>query len=249
MRALSAAELLNVWELGRSQSLPQRALLLLAAACPGTPANLLRELDIGRRDARLLALREWTFGPQLDSLVTCPKCGERLELTFGVADIRALFPHRDEDGERAETLSASISGYEVKFRLPNSLDLVAVTASKAIDTTRHLLLERCILTARCDDEEKPVHQLPTEVIDAVIERMAQADPQANLQLAVACPSCNHQWQVVFDIVSFFWSELNTWAQRTLREVHTLARAYGWPEADILAMSPWRRQCYLEMVSG
>jgi hypothetical protein len=105
------------------------------------------------------------------------------------------------------------------------------------------------LTARCDDEEKPVHQLPTEVIDAVIERMAQADPQANLQLAVACPSCNHQWQVVFDIVSFFWSELNTWAQRTLREVHTLARAYGWPEADILAMSPWRRQCYLEMVSG
>jgi hypothetical protein len=249
MRTLSTAELLNVWELGRGQSLPQRALLLLEAACPDTPAALLRELDIGRRDACLLALREWTFGPQLGSLVTCPKCGERLELTFGVADIRALFPHRDEGEERAETLSASISGYEVKFRLPNSLDLVAVAASQATDATRQLLLERCIVTAHCDDKETPVHQLPTEVVDAVVERMARTDPQANLELAVACPACNHQWQVIFDIVSFFWSEVNTWAHRTLREVHTLARAYGWSERDILAMSPWRRQCYLEMVSG
>lgn len=249
MRALSAAELLNVWELGQGQSLPQRALLLLAVACPDTPADLLGELDIGQRDARLLTLREWTFGPQLDCLVTCPKCGERLELTFDMADIRVLSPHQSEGGGRAETLSASISGYEVEFRLPNSLDLVAVAASKAADTPRHLLLERCIATARYDDEEKPVHQLTADIVDAVVERMAQAAPQADLQLAVTCPSCKHQWLVIFDIVSFFWSELNTWAQRTLREVHTLARAYGWREAGILALSPWRRQCYLEMVCG
>jgi hypothetical protein len=33
----------------------------------------------------------------------------------------------------------------------------------------------------------------------------------------------------------------------LREVHTLAWAYGWREADILAMSPARRQFYIELV--
>ena len=56
------------------------------------------------------------------------------------------------------------------------------------------------------------------------------------------------WQLTLDIVSFLWSEISSLAKRHLREVHTLAWAYGWSEADILAMSPARRQFYLESVS-
>lgn len=77
----------------------------------------------------------------------------------------------------------------------------------------------------------------------------QADPQANVQLNVSCPACSHQWQMTFDILSFFWTEISAWAQRILREVHVLASAYGWHEADVLAMSSMRRQCYLQMVGG
>jgi hypothetical protein len=40
--------------------------------------------------------------------------------------------------------------------------------------------------------------------------------------------------------------LTTWVRRLLREVHTLALAYGWREADILNMSARRRRFYLEM---
>ena len=36
------------------------------------------------------------------------------------------------------------------------------------------------------------------------------------------------------------------ATRLLGEVHTLARAYHWREAEILAMSSRRRQAYLEL---
>ena len=32
-------------------------------------------------------------------------------------------------------------------------------------------------------------------------------------------------------------------------VHALASAYGWTEADVLAVGPWRRQVYLQAVSG
>jgi hypothetical protein len=32
----------------------------------------------------------------------------------------------------------------------------------------------------------------------------------------------------------------------LYDVHALASAYGWREADVLAMSPMRRQVYLEL---
>ena len=66
---------------------------------------------------------------------------------------------------------------------------------------------------------------------------------------MTCPACGRFWQAAFDIASYLWSELDALAQRLLGEVHTLARAYGWREADVLSMSPWRRQFYLEMVRG
>lgn len=244
MCPLSARELLIVWEQGLAQPPAQRALTLLAAACPDTPPDALTKLSIGQRDARLLTLREWTFGSKLVSLAICPGCGERLELTFNVADIRTT-----AEAEPAEALSMSVSDYEVRFRMPNSLDLDAIAESEDVPAARHLLFERCILTAHHNGEERSADQLPADVIDAVVARMGQADPQADVQLALSCPVCGHQWQVTFDVVSFFWSEINVWASRILNEVHTLASAYGWRDADILAMSPWRRQLYLQMVSG
>jgi hypothetical protein len=94
-----------------------------------------------------------------------------------------------------------------------------------------------------------VDLLPADVLGAVEDQMAAADPQADVRLALSCPACGHQWQEVFDIVSFLWGEVQAWALRLLREVHTLASAYGWSEADILALSPQRRQMYLEMVGA
>ena len=76
--------------------------------------------------------------------------------------------------------------------------------------------------------------------------MAEADPQADVQLALVCPACGHTWQATFEIVSFLWAELSAWAERTLADVHALASTYGWREADILAMSARRRQRYLEL---
>jgi hypothetical protein len=244
MHALSASELLEAWERGLGQQPIERALTLLAAACPDTPADALARLSIGQRDAHLLSLREWLFGPTLVSLVNCPNCGDRLELNFNVADIRVPL-----EGQPSASMSLSVAGFQVQFRHPNSLDLSAVTRGLDVLNGRKLLLERCLLHAELDDVAKTVDELPAEVIESVVEQMARADPQADVQLALSCPQCSHQWRAAFDILSFFWSELNVWATRILREVHTLASAYGWHEADILAMSPWRRQMYLEMVSG
>lgn len=247
MRALSASELLDIWERGLTQQPTQRVLMLLAAACPEIPPNALAKLSIGQRDAKLLTLREWTFGPQLASLVTCPSCAQRLELTFNVVEIRVTPESRS--AESAEELSLNVADYEIHFRLPNSLDLAAVAGREDAVESRQLLLQRCLLASHHNGKERSADELPADVVDAVVERMAQADPQADVQLDLSCPSCAHQWWTTFDIVSFFWTEIEAWAYRTLRQVHILASAYGWREADILAMSPGRRQLYLEMVSG
>jgi hypothetical protein len=79
--------------------------------------------------------------------------------------------------------------------------------------------------------------------------MAEADPLADIQIAISCPACAQGWRAAFDILTFLWSEIEAWAWRMLSDVHTLASAYGWCERDILALSPTRRQFYLEMVGA
>jgi hypothetical protein len=227
MRMLSAAKLLSTWEQALGQPQVERALALLAAACPEMSPEELARTSIGRRDALLLALREETFGPQLVSRTSCHQCGETLSLAFNVSDIRI-----PQDALPEEALRLKVDRYEVNFRLPNSEDLIHVTGATDVETVREQLFARCVLSAVEDGAERPVDDLPQHVRQALM-----------------CPQCSHRWLATFDIVSYFWSEINAWAYRILREVHTLAAAYGWREADILAMSSRRRQVYLEMVGG
>ena len=201
-------------------------------------------LSIGQRDTLLLMLREWLFGPRLENMTNCPACGEKLELSFDVADIRA------ETAEGLNSwLSLEIEGYEVLFRLPDSNDLAALTIGAEREKGRGILLKRCLTEVRLNGVELSAETLPTEIIDAVTKRMSEADPQADVKLSLDCPSCGHTWLATFDILSFLWSEIETWAQRMLHEIHILARSYGWREADILAMSAFRRRCYLEMLGA
>jgi hypothetical protein len=247
MRPLSAGELLDVWERGQTQTPLLRALTLLAAAEAETPPECLARLSIGQRDALLLTLREQTFGPHFISLATCPTCGERLELTFKAEDIRMEAP-MGASSDLTQELSLRVGDYAMRFRLPNSLDLDVCHQGTDLDTARHLLLQHCLLQVWRDGAEVSPTQLPVEVLDAVAGHMAQADPQADVRLALACPQCDHHWQAAFDIGTFFWHEIEAWAQRTLHEVHILASRYGWGERDILAMSARRRQWYLNVVS-
>jgi hypothetical protein len=229
MHALSARELLSVWESGSNQRPLQRGLAMLAAASPETSSDSLARLTIGQRDARLLALREAMFGAEMTGVTDCPECGEKIELSFNCSDI-----HPASETEPPLELAVQSNGHEVRFRLPTSADLLGVKTSDE-------LLERCLLSGG--------NYLTEDLVPAVAEKMSSADPMAEVHLSLNCPSCEHKWTALFDIVAFLWREINAAARRLLREVHTLASAYGWTEAEILSLSPARRRVYLEMASG
>jgi hypothetical protein len=243
MHALSAAELLNVWERGLSQSQTERALTLLSAACPEAAPESLAKLSVGNRDALLMTLREWTFGSQLRCVATCSRCGEKLELNFSVSELR-LGPAATS----TDPVSLSFEGYELSFRLPNSQDLAAVAHSLDLAAGRQLLLDRCISSVEFNGERIAEGHVPARVLKAVEERMGELDLYGDVQLTLNCPHCKNDWRSIFDIEAFFWKEISAWATRILKEVHTLAAAYGWSEVDILNMSHWRRQIYLNLVS-
>lgn len=243
MRALTARDLVEVWEVGEDQHPLDRALTLLAAAYPERSWDELAALSVGQRDARLLALRERTCGPKLSAVVECPRCAQRLEFEMRVSDLRAADAGAGEDAREFVA-----DGVALRFRLPDSRDLAAVLDLEDPDAARGLLVRRCVLQAGRDGTPVDVEELPGGVVAGLAERISECDPQAEVLLDLRCPACGHAWQALFDIVSFFWAELAARAKRLLREVHELARAYGWREADILGMSARRRRLYLEMTT-
>lgn len=244
MGKLSASELLEVWEQGFSATPVERALLLLNAEHSGESWEALSELSIGARDARLLKLRKETFGSRIQAMCDCPHCSEPVEMSFGVTDILV-----DPMGTKDASLSLTIEDYDVHFRLPDSRDLAAVAASDDRSLAVRQLFHRCLIAAYHGDEIISPDELPSTVMNAVAERIAQADSQSNVELEITCPACDHFWVSLFDIAAFFWMEISAWVNRMLHDVHTLACAYGWSEEEILALSPARRRAYLEMVSG
>lgn len=240
MHTPTPAQLLQVWERGGDPSAAARGLLLLGCSCDEYSAETQAALPLGRRDALLLELRERLFGAAIDAVATCPQCAATVEATFRCDDLRL------PDAEAAAMLEHAAHGIRVQFRLPDSRDLLALESCGDAEAARALLLERCVLAAKRGGESREPRGLPHELQAEIAQAMAQADPQADLQLAFRCPDCGHEWQPLFDIARFLWQELHAWALHMLREVDTLAQAYHWAEADILALSPRRRQAYLEL---
>ena len=221
----------------------QQALRLLSAAYPHLSVrDDLATLTMGQRDRLLMHLRESWFGSHVDCTIQCPQCQDDLELSFQLRDVWASVA---DPASGEYTLSPE--GYEVTFRLPNSLDVIA--AIEAGGDARQRIFEACILQAYKNQADCPAERLPTHVQAAVIDQMAEVDSQADVEFALTCPECGRQWETSFDIVTFLWSELHRWACRTLQDVHRLALAYGWSEANILGMSATRRQLYLEMLGS
>lgn len=236
MTAPHTAVLLDAWERALPQPPAQRALTLLALAEPDADAHALAALPIGARDRRLLALRETLFGPVMETFIACPACDERLEVQL---DMRSLAVSTAEGPTQARVL---IDGRPVQFRIPDSTDLIAIQHLQDADGAQAELLRRCII----DGADRSIG---AAAASAIVQRMSEIDRQAHTELQLDCPACAFTWQVLFDIAACLWIELNAWARRQLADIHVLASAYGWREADVLALSSARRNAYIEMVGA
>ena len=91
------------------------------------------------------------------------------------------------------------------------------------------------------------------VTDALIEQaeraLASEESAGDLQLDFTCEACGHAWQDAFDIGGYLWREVDARARRLMRDVDVLARAYGWTESEVLALSDARRAAYVELATA
>lgn len=241
MQQIRADVFLDQWE--RAAHLPpaRRAMVLHALAREDLGPRERAESTAGQRDSDLLRMRWHLFGPRLPFVVACPSCGARLESAAYVDDL--LIAHPGEVAMRCE----DIGGFEVQWRLPNVADLSDVEDAPSEEVALLRLIASCVRDR--DGEPISSEMLSPGIVEKLSARMGEADPQADLQFAFACLDCGHGWHDTFDIAAYLWIEFDAWARRTLRDVDALARAYGWREPDILALSPTRRQRYIELAGS
>jgi hypothetical protein len=163
-------------------------------------------------------------------VATCPRCATEVELNVPVAELVSGMPSPEP------VAPLDVDGEWVSWRLPGAADLAA--SARCADPAQGavLLLER-IAGRRV---EGPIRQ-------ALAERVAAADPFADISFDLSCPECEAGWESPLDVGEFVWARLRSTARRLLGEVDELARAYGWSEEQILALSTQRRTSYLELV--
>jgi hypothetical protein len=238
MRAPAEATLLDAWDAAGAAGPTGRALALLAAA--GIAPEEARGWSIGRRDAAILELRRAVFGDVLEGVADCPDCGARLEARLSAAELHtAATPPQSVTVER--------DGYRLLARCPDSDDVLLLERAPHGSDLPMLLLAQCLLTSEKDGQAVPASALPAPLRAALEQALEGADPLGDASLALDCPECGRAWTAALDVADWTWREVEGWAGRLLAEVHVLAGAYGWTEAEVLALSPRRRARYRELL--
>ena len=184
---------------------------------PVAPAD---RLTVGDRDRLLAQIYGDLYGWDILADARCGGCQARFELRFSLRDlIRARAP----DGSAPDGV---VSIGDARLRLP----LVTDRAPSA----------RALVDRLTVDGTPP----PLEQAEAALEA---ADPALELDLNGTCPECDTPQAVPFSMTGFLGAALARDHRFLLREVHLLARSYGWSLDSILSLTRTERQEFVRLI--
>ncbi len=231
----------------RTTALLASCLTLDGGDTPATP-ELARQLTVGDREALLLHLRKMTLGERLACVLTCPACGERMDLDLLVSDL-LVAPYGRERQSHSVTIADGEDVFRVRFRLPTGADQEVAAALVAGDAEQavRLVLARCVVDVVAANGHA-MEELPLAVARRLPALMAELDPQAELRLEAECPTCGAPFATLFDAAGYVQQEITQASGELFREIHLLAYHYHWSEAEILALTGPRRRRYLGLLA-
>ncbi len=211
--------ILDIYGRGMTADPVDRAALLCAAG--GGDVNA---LSIGDVDRTIWSWFTSLFdGPQ-EAVMICSECGEEVEFTF--PDSFAL-PDRLSGREQ---LNVSHKGQSYAVQFPKLEDL------------RGGALKRSVIC-----ETAPWGDPDFEA--AAQKALLEHDPALRVELKLECAICGAVQVQPLDVAGFAWARIEQAARCVVQEVAKLARAFGWSEAELTAMTPSRRALYLAELGG
>mgnify|MGYP006950256413 CR=1 FL=1 len=204
----------------QSGSAQSRARWLLEAVVAGLARDgaplALADLTLAQFDALLAAFYRVHYDDVMPAQARCGGCDEPFEISFRLSDVQARLAVGAADfaGDPHGALTAP-SGRV--FRLPRVADLAALDPARPEAWLRALLVDGPFDAEGLQDE------------------IAQAGPVLSQDITAACPDCGHGNAIRFDLAGFLVQTLDGEAAFLWREVHLLARHYGWALGDILSL--------------
>jgi hypothetical protein len=223
----------------------------LLAACTldlasGSPVGLpvVRTLSLGDRERLLLAAYAANFAGTADMVLNCGKngCGETIELQLDLATFLAERPGR---GDGAQTFTIAEGETQVTCHLPTAGDLEAVAELGRTNpaAAADALVARCLVAA-----SEPTGPRDPPLLDRLAKEVERRDPDAEIRIAVTCPSCGTAVQALLDAGAILRARC-AMGEGIHAEVARLARVYHWSEAEILALPRQRRRRYLDLAAS
>jgi hypothetical protein len=224
---LDDARVLETWSSGVGSSSPAEAVLALAR--PDLDPIDRRDLAADEANRSFVATIRALGEPVLDTLVACSGCGERIE-------IDVPFDALPEAPADVGPLEVIVGSRRLAYRVPTVGDLDDARRCADAGSAEALLVERCL--GRDVDPE-----LAAGAADAIDERHPFLAPRVGAR----CPACDMTFTAPLDLADLAWAALARTATQLVDDIAHLARAYGWSEAEALAVPRARRELYRQLV--
>jgi hypothetical protein len=224
-QAPTPAALLAAWEAGAGAAAPARGAAALDVLLDAPPRGSTVDLPLPRLAGLAARCHTALFGPDVEGVLECPACGAVLDVAVRLDDLFAPVPEVPPAPEPV-------------VRCPTTRDLVEVASLPAGVTA---LLERCVPGV-------DLGSLTPSLIQEIDRALEEVAGPALPVLRAACPQCSADVRAVVDAPALLWQRIDEFAPRLLEEVARLAAAFGWSEADVLALGPHRRAAYLALVT-
>jgi hypothetical protein len=164
------------------------------------------------------------FGPSVELRHRCSSCREGYELTLALRDLFPLGVASNDTSPREELLPGGTIVHGLCLG-----DLLAAGRDAAA------LLARAVVERGSDDEE---------TIASAVERLSSSRIES---VETICPHCERPQSFPFDLTSFLLSCCARERPILLREIHLLARTYGWSFADITTLDRTARHELVRLV--
>jgi hypothetical protein len=233
---VDGAQVVSAWEAAAALPPVARGVALLERA--GLVDDLDAGLDLPVGESAALAARLYAdaFGDVVDGLVACAECAMVLDVTVPLRALPAA--HGD-----ATTVVAP-DGRELRVRAPTTRDLLA--AGDRADPARALLAACVSAPGGAPASADELGDEALGLVDGAAEDLAGA---AAIVVRATCPECGADVAASVDVGALLWDRVARAAGEALDEVAELAAAFGWSEADVLALTPLRRAAYLVLARG
>ncbi|CAH8296342.1 hypothetical protein EV196_11157 [Mariniflexile fucanivorans] len=235
---MNTSSILEVWDycVGKNQTIKGAALASLVLN-EANHSNIFN-WSIEKRDVALFHVRKMLFGNRFNNIAHCPKCKQAVEWDFYFHQME--IPILIDTPDNIE-IPIDIPNYHIMVRLPNSDDLICKEEIQ--------IIRKCILNLKDFPEGTFNQKIPDDLLMQINNKFNKTCKASNISYHLNCTECKHEWDVVFDISTYLWKEIDQWAKSFLRQICLLAKAFGWSELDIINMSENRRNHYLNLLNS